>query len=96
VARAKRRAARKLSFGEAVAEVEAILERLEEDAVDIDDLAEEVRRAVELIKICREKLGSTDHEVRELVAELEGEETTTDGSAGAGGASDTDPTDLPF
>jgi exodeoxyribonuclease VII small subunit len=52
-------------------EVETILGRLEEDTIDIDDLAAEVQRAVELIKVCREKLDRTDREVRELVAELE-------------------------
>ncbi len=67
----KRAPAKKLSFSEAVAEVEEILGRLEEDAIDIDDLAAEVRRAVELIQICREKLGRTDREVRELVAGLQ-------------------------
>jgi exodeoxyribonuclease VII small subunit len=71
VARAKRTPASKLSFGEAVGEVEEILARLEEDAIDIDDLGAEVRRAVELIKVCREKLSRTDAEVRELVAELD-------------------------
>jgi exodeoxyribonuclease VII small subunit len=70
VAKAKRPAASKLSFGEAIEEVETILDRLQEDTVDIDDLAMEVRRAVELIKVCREKLDRTDREVRELVAEL--------------------------
>ena len=74
---------KKLTFGEAVAEVEKILADLEQDEVDIDRLSDEVKRAVELIQICREKLEKTDGEVRELVAGLErtGHETeTADGS----------------
>lgn len=67
----KRIPARKLSFGEAVNEVEEILADLEAEAVDIDTLGDEVRRAVELIQVCREKLAKTDGEVRELVAGLE-------------------------
>jgi exodeoxyribonuclease VII small subunit len=54
-----------------VAEVEEILTGLEEDAVDIDRLGEEVARAVELIQVCREKLEKTDREVRDLVAGLQ-------------------------
>lgn len=67
----KKAPAKKLSFGEAVAEVEEILERLEQDEVDIDDLSQEVKRAVELIQVCREKLSRTDREVRDLVADLQ-------------------------
>ena len=79
----KRTPARKLSFGEAVREVEQILAGLEQDEVDIDRLSEEVRRAVELIQVCREKLEKTDTEVRELVAGLQQpgpEDESADGS----------------
>jgi len=61
---------RKLTFGEAVGEVEEILAELERDNVDIDHLGDRVKRAVELIQVCREKLEKTDDEVRELVADL--------------------------
>ena len=66
----KKTPAKKLSFGEAVGEVEQILAGLEQDEVDIDRLSEEVKRAVELIQVCREKLEKTDREVRDLVAGL--------------------------
>jgi exodeoxyribonuclease VII small subunit len=61
---------RKLTFGEAVGEVEEILAELERDNVDIDHLGAQVKRAVELIQVCREKLEKTDGEVRDLVAGL--------------------------
>lgn len=64
----------KLSFGEAVGEVEEILAELERDNVDIDHLGERVKRAVELIQVCREKLEKTDGEVRDLVAGLKDED----------------------
>lgn len=67
----KKTPAKKLSFGEAVGEVEQILAGLEQDEVDIDRLSEEVKRAVELIQVCREKLDKTDREVRDLVAGLQ-------------------------
>ena len=61
----------KLSFSEAVTEVEEILAALEREDVDIDTLGDEVKRAVELIRICREKLEKTDAEVRGLVSGLQ-------------------------
>ena len=70
--------AKKLSFGEAVTEVEEILAGLERENVDIDSLGTEVKRAVELIQVCREKLEKTDNEVRGLVAGLQSEQTSGD------------------
>jgi len=85
----KRTPARNLSFGEAVGEVERILAGLEQDEIDIDRLGEEVKRAVELIQVCREKLEKTDGEVRDLVAGLQQ-------SAGAAETGENDGEDLPF
>ncbi len=73
---------KKLSFGEAVSEVEEILARLEDDDVDIDRLSKEVARAVALLQVCREKLNRTENEVRDLVAGLQTvEPDDTDGDA---------------
>lgn len=83
----KKTPAKKLSFGEAVSEVEEILESLESETVDIDTLGEEVKRAVELIQICRQKLEKTEGEVRDLVAGLE---------TGSSDQADSETKDLPF
>lgn len=85
----KRTPAKKLSFGEAVTEVEEILANLEQDEVDIDLLGEEVKRAVELIQVCRQKLEKTDGEVRELVAGLQRSGSDEEPETGSG-------EDLPF
>jgi exodeoxyribonuclease VII small subunit len=74
--------ARKLSFGEAVAEVEEILAALDREDVDIDTLGDDVKRAVELIRACREKLARTDAEVRELVAGLEADDAAAGDDGG--------------
>ena len=71
MAASKKKPVKSLSFGEAVTEVEEILSGLEDDNVDIDKLGEEVRRAVELIQVCRGKLEKTDAEVRQLVEGLQ-------------------------
>ncbi len=58
------------SFGEALQEVEAILARLEKDEIDVDELSGEVKRAVVLVDLCREKLQRTELEVQEFTARL--------------------------
>jgi exodeoxyribonuclease VII small subunit len=73
-----------------VAEVEEILANMESDAVDIDTLGDEVKRAVELIQVCKEKLEKTDSEVRDLVSGLDRSETA---AADKGSVSDED---VPF
>ncbi len=75
------------AFGAAVEEVERILARLEAEQVDIDDLAREVRRAVELIALCRSKLAATETEVRAYVDALQAPEPgAPDGDGDAGDA----------
>jgi exodeoxyribonuclease VII small subunit len=62
-----------------VAEVEDIVARLENEQTDVDELAAEVKRAVELITACRTRLEKTDGEVRELVSQLEPPEVSAPG-----------------
>ncbi len=61
-------------FEEAMAEVEAILARLEAGEIPIDDLSAEVKRAVGLVDDCRARLKKTELEVREFVRGLEDED----------------------
>lgn len=101
MAEKKRGRGKKPSFGEAVTEVEEILTRLEGEEIDIDDLSREVKRAVELIKLCRSKLEKTDREVRELVADIQpaaagGQDGGEPEGAASGVEEDDENADLPF
>ncbi len=79
----------KLSFSDAVGEVEDIVARLENEQTDVDELAAEVKRAVDLIAACRERLQKTDREVRDLVAQLEADDdAAADADSGDGGDAD--------
>jgi exodeoxyribonuclease VII small subunit len=60
-----------IGYGEAVAELEEILDEIESDDVDVDLLSVRVRRAAELIRICRRRIHATRMEVEEIVAGLE-------------------------
>ena len=58
-------------YAEAVAELEAILEELESDDVDVDALAEHVQRASQLIELCRERIGKAKLRIEEVVTQLD-------------------------
>lgn len=60
-----------LTYAAAAAELEAILQRLDRDAVDVDDLARQVRRAADLISHCRARITLARTEVERVAAELE-------------------------
>ncbi len=60
-----------LSFGESLEEIEAIVERIEADDVDVDRLAEELQRAAVLLEICRAKIRKAEVEVQHIVEKLE-------------------------
>ena len=61
-----------LSFRAAMDELEGILERIEGEEIDIDRLAEELRRAAVLLDLCRGKIRKAEVEVTQIVQSLEG------------------------
>lgn len=60
-------AKKKLTYAEAMTELEVILARLRSDELSVDDLAKSVARATELIAECRAILTTTEEEVEKLV-----------------------------
>ena len=60
-----------LGYAEAVAELEDILDGLESEAVDVDVLADRVKRAAALIKHCRTKIGDARLHVEQVVGEID-------------------------
>ena len=60
-----------LSFRAAMDELEGILERIEGEEIDIDQLAEELRRAAQLLDLCRGKIRKAEVEVTQIVQSLE-------------------------
>ena len=59
-------------YAEAMAELEEILEELEGDDLDVDVLADRVRRASELIASCRTRIARAQADVESIVTDLEG------------------------
>ena len=62
---------KKLTYKEAVTEIEEILEKLENEELDIDELAIKVKLVSTLLKFCKEKLTSTDKEIQSIIEDLD-------------------------
>jgi exodeoxyribonuclease VII small subunit len=78
-----------LGYAEAVEELEEILAELDGDDVDVDVLAERVRRAADLVQLCRRRLDAARVEVTRIVADLEAVAPLVPGDAtGAPGEGD--------
>jgi exodeoxyribonuclease VII small subunit len=60
-----------IGYGEALAELEQILDDIEDDTVDVDVLATKVRRAAELLRVCRDRISAARIEVTQIVADLD-------------------------
>lgn len=60
-----------VNYTEAFNELQEIVAEIEEGEISVDELSAKVRRAAQLIKICRKKLTSTEEDVNRILKELE-------------------------
>jgi exodeoxyribonuclease VII small subunit len=63
---------KKMTYQEAMSELENIISGIEQENISIDELSVKVKRATELIKVCKTKLYKTDEEIQKVLTELEG------------------------
>ncbi|MCX4293842.1 MAG: exodeoxyribonuclease VII small subunit [Prevotella sp.] len=56
-----------IKYEEAVKELEEIVRQMESDRLDIDVMSDRLKRAQELITICKSKLKKTDEEIRKIL-----------------------------
>lgn len=56
-----------IKYEEAVKQLEAIVDKMENGDLDIDSMTEELKKAKTLIKLCKDKLKHTDEEIRKLL-----------------------------
>lgn len=73
-----------IGYADALAELESILEEIEDDAVDVDVLAARVKRAAELLRICRDRITAARIEVTQIVADLDPSSLEDEAPTGGG------------
>lgn len=65
---------KKITYTEAFNQLQEILKQIESGEPDVDELAEKVKKAAELIKICKSKLYETESEIEKILEDLEKDE----------------------
>jgi exodeoxyribonuclease VII small subunit len=76
------RSGQEIGYAEALTELEGILDELDGDEVDVDVLGARVRRAAELLRLCRARIAGARFEVEQVVSDLEAEAEAATAAAG--------------
>lgn len=61
------------NYTEAFEELQQIVAEIEQGEISVDELSSKVAKAAELIKICKQKLSTTEDNVNRIFSELEEE-----------------------
>ena len=63
---------KELKYTEAFDELQQIVSDLDDCEISVDELSLKIKRASELIKVCKQKLVATEEDVSQILKELEG------------------------
>lgn len=61
---------KQISYTESIIELEKLVDDIESNEINVDELSLKVKRASELIKICKQKLFETEEEVTKILKEI--------------------------
>jgi exodeoxyribonuclease VII small subunit len=60
-----------MNYTEAYEELQELVQYMESGQINVDELALKVKRAAELIKICKVKLHETEEDVQKILKDLD-------------------------
>lgn len=60
-----------LDYTQAFEELQQIVSDIEQGEITVDELSDKVKRAAELIRICRNRLTTTEEDVNRIIKELD-------------------------
>ena len=63
------------NYTKAFEELQTIVVEIEQGEISVDELSEKVKRAAQLIKICKLKLTTTEEDVNRILKELDSSST---------------------
>ena len=58
-----------VTYEQAFQELQVIVRRMENAELDIDQMTIQLKRAQQLVKLCRDKLTKTDEEIKKILTE---------------------------
>ncbi len=61
----------KINYTDAFEELQGIVTEIEQGEISVDELADKVKRASFLIKVCKTKLKTTEEDVNKILKEME-------------------------
>jgi len=70
---------RQMTYSLALTELEQIISEIELEEINVDVLAEKVRKAAYLIKFCKDRLRNTEGEVKKVLSQIEDPAETDNG-----------------
>lgn len=62
--------AKELTYTEAFEQLQEIVQKMENADISVDELSDNIKKATQLIKICKDKLTKTEQEVNKTIDEL--------------------------
>lgn len=60
-----------MTYTEAYEELQGIVQKMESGQINVDELALNVKRAAELIQVCKAKLHETESDVQKILKDLD-------------------------
>ena len=69
-----------VKYREAIEQLDAIIAEIDDDDVDVDELADRVKEAVNLIRLCKAKIDKAELEVKKVVEDFASENKEMDRS----------------
>jgi exodeoxyribonuclease VII small subunit len=60
-----------INYGDAIEELESLLDEIDSDEVDLDELAIKVERASKLLTVCRDRIDNTEMQVKAIIDRLD-------------------------
>lgn len=61
---------KEITYKEAIAQLEQIVHKIENEEPDVDELAAMVQKAADLMQFCKKKLKSTEEEINQALEKL--------------------------
>lgn len=71
---------KELTYSKAITELEKIVGDIESGEVDVDVLAEKVKRSAELIKFCSERLKGTQDAISNILVDIDADDKDDNGA----------------
>jgi|LAHS01.1.fsa_nt_gb exodeoxyribonuclease VII small subunit len=61
--------AAEVKYEKAISQLEDIVEKMENNEMDLDEMSAQLKKAQQLIKLCRDRLTKTDAEIQKILSD---------------------------